>query len=156
MKLISMTEFVLEISGKPIQGQWDDVDRYHKIVKYANFLKQPLTLGMFVPCDEDGNVLEEPKLVPVKEYIDREPDEDYVPDLEQYQQAKDRVMFEGEWKHSVDDRYTYMNWCRNDKKDITVHMHSCKTIEDMLSKKWYKSLKLTPTALKQIGLKDNG
>ena len=38
-KLISMTDYVLE---------------------YANFLKQPLELWMFVPCDEDGSILEEP------------------------------------------------------------------------------------------------
>ena len=33
---------------------------YNKCINYANFLKQPLTLGMFIPCDLDGNVLEEP------------------------------------------------------------------------------------------------
>lgn len=34
---------------------------YTKIVKYSNFLKQPITLGMFVPCSLDGVVLIEPK-----------------------------------------------------------------------------------------------
>ena len=29
-------------------------------INYANFLKQLLKLEMFVPCDEDGNVLEKP------------------------------------------------------------------------------------------------
>ena len=28
-----------------------------EIYNYANFLKQPLELGMFIPCDEDGNVI---------------------------------------------------------------------------------------------------
>ena len=28
--------------------------------RYIDFLKQPLQLGFFVPCDEDGNVLCEP------------------------------------------------------------------------------------------------
>ena len=54
MKLISMTDFVLELETNEHWAQ-----DYTKCVKYANFLKQPLTLGMFVPCDEDGNFLPE-------------------------------------------------------------------------------------------------
>lgn len=50
MKLISMTDFVLQTYEKH-----DD----YKIIAdecllYANFLKQPLTLGIFVPCDDDS------------------------------------------------------------------------------------------------------
>lgn len=30
------------------------------------FLSQPLTLGMFVPCDEEGNVLGKPKMIDSK------------------------------------------------------------------------------------------
>lgn len=60
-KLISMTDFVLEQEKhrhrQPITES--KLTSYDKIVKYANFLKQPLKLEMFVPCDEDGNVLEE-------------------------------------------------------------------------------------------------
>ena len=52
-RLISMTDFVLQnVESKTM--------KLSKIADYANFLKQPLTLGMFVPCDDDGNVLEEP------------------------------------------------------------------------------------------------
>ena len=42
MKLISMTDFVLYKK-----------ESHTQIMKYAKFLKQPLTLGMFVPCDEE-------------------------------------------------------------------------------------------------------
>ena len=59
MRLISMTDFVL-------QRDITDVKQRDSIVKYANFLKQPLKLEIFVPCDEFGNVLEEPK----KEYFE--------------------------------------------------------------------------------------
>lgn len=57
-KLIEMTDYVLE--------QWnragiEELQKYYNIAKYAYFLKQPLTLGDFIPCDENGNVLEEPK-----------------------------------------------------------------------------------------------
>jgi len=49
--LISMTDFVL---SKKYTATGHE--------NYANFLKQPLELWMFIPCDEDGNVLEEPDI----------------------------------------------------------------------------------------------
>ena len=54
MKLISMTDFVLYCSknvGHP--------RTINSIISYAEFLKQPLKLEMFVACDENGNILEE-------------------------------------------------------------------------------------------------
>lgn len=35
---------------------------YKSVTNYANFLKQPLELWMFVPCDENGNYYEKPCL----------------------------------------------------------------------------------------------
>lgn len=70
MKLISMTDFVLNKKASHTQ-----------IVKYAKFLKQPLKLEMFVPCDDNGNVLQDPGLIPSFE-------------LEQYRKAKEKVLFE--------------------------------------------------------------
>ena len=61
-----MTDFVLDINNL-VKKKYDQFTYEHNgqklrlIEKYANFLKQPLTLGMFVPCDADGNVLEEPE-----------------------------------------------------------------------------------------------
>lgn len=86
MKLIKMTDFVLEQKVSHTQ-----------IIKYAKFLKQPLTLGMFVPCDEDGNVLEEP----IDDSDRGRCEYDLLKKLtfkeksEKYQQAKERVLFEG-------------------------------------------------------------
>lgn len=45
MKLISMTDYVLCNSN------------YNKVKNYAHFLQQPLKLEMFVPCDDEGNVM---------------------------------------------------------------------------------------------------
>jgi len=64
MKLISMTDFVLEVEKNSYTQtekyniiEWQKkCEGFDKIVKYANFLKQPLTLGMFVPCDEYDNI----------------------------------------------------------------------------------------------------
>jgi hypothetical protein len=66
-KLISMVDFVLEqskigIEPQSLTAQMESRDaKFNKIVNYANFLKQPLELWMFVPCDLEGNVLEKPK-----------------------------------------------------------------------------------------------
>jgi len=49
MKLISMTDFVLE-SNKKIAQSHSRVDCGNLIFNYAKFLKQPLELWMFVPC----------------------------------------------------------------------------------------------------------
>jgi len=53
---------------------------------FVEFVTQPLTKGMFIPCDEAGNVLEK-SLACLNG--------DNCPICEQYQQAKDRVLFEG-------------------------------------------------------------
>jgi hypothetical protein len=84
-KLISMTDFVLE------QDKDFKPTRTYKelVINYANFLKKPLNLGMFVPCDEEGNVLEEPLHIELYE------EDTYDFDCLQYQQAKYRVFFVG-------------------------------------------------------------
>ena len=53
MKLKSMKDFVLEQE----ESKHDSETSFWRCLKYANFLNQPLELGMFVPCDEDGNVI---------------------------------------------------------------------------------------------------
>ncbi|WNI34673.1 hypothetical protein [Chryseobacterium sp. SG20098] len=66
MKLQSMVEFVLlqkETSTlDTAQIDWYDleVNILSKIRKYALFISRSPTLEMFVPVDQDGNVLEEP------------------------------------------------------------------------------------------------
>jgi hypothetical protein len=94
-KLATMREFTLEMHEKI-----DCVHRFQEVVyKYAKFLGQKPTLGMFVPCDEEGNVLEEPKNF--KEWCVKALNTTYDLDLskyEIYQQALSRVVFEGfEW-----------------------------------------------------------
>lgn len=89
-KLISMTDFVLEQA----KLKNDTYELSHVLIDYANFLKQPLTLGMFVPCDLDGNVLEESSW-----QLEWEKKKVCSINLcvksREYQEAKDRVLFEG-------------------------------------------------------------
>ena len=88
MKLISMTSFVL-------QRDITDIKQRDSIVKYANFLNQPLKLEMFVPCDDEGNILEEPNrwndYLEFPESFDGNKEWD---ELYDYQQAKEKVLFE--------------------------------------------------------------
>lgn len=85
MKLISMTDFVLE----QMEINSFDEDKIKNIWNYAKFLKQPLTLGMFVPCDDDGNVLEEPLHIELYE------GDTYDLDCKFYKQAQSKVLFNG-------------------------------------------------------------
>lgn len=80
--LMPMTDFVLEEAEKT-QFK-DDCEFAYSVRKYANFVKQPLKKGMFVPCDDNDNVLEEPNK---STHTDKE--------CEQYKQAKEKVIFEG-------------------------------------------------------------
>lgn len=86
MKLISMTDFVLDqekvIPSELNTNPMSDCDRLfvRRVIGYGRFLKQPLKLEMFVPCDDKGNVLENP-ICQVE--------------LEQYRKAKEKVLFEG-------------------------------------------------------------
>ena len=99
MKLISMTDFVLGQEQPTYLEKEEFEDVYYKIHNYAKFLKQPLTLSMFVPCDDEGNVLEEPKYWN-KKYNDDIPESELIL-CEEYRQAKERVVFEG-----FEDRYS--------------------------------------------------
>ena len=88
-----MSEFVLKAS----KIHKSDMGYVGIITKFcADFITQPLTKGMFIPCSEDGEVLEEPKNY--DKWVRREQNTPYNANLflyEQYQQAKDRVLFEG-------------------------------------------------------------
>src|SRR5690606_1777432 len=113
MKLISMTDFVLLISKQTTNEGNLLVRNFNKIKNYANFLKQPLKLEMFVPCDEDGSILEHPI------YTTNHSDECYCKGCEeetkrcsdlqdQYQKAKEKVFFEG-FVYTDSQKYSYLN-----------------------------------------------
>lgn len=149
-KLISMTDFVLE-QGNPSNTDSQFAD---KVMGYANFIKKPLKLEMFVPCDEDGYVLEEPidSIGGVELYSER------------YKQAKEKVLFEGfeffdNHKNCLNNMLgDYGIFKYGDGFGITTHQkgkgyHSyfCTiTIEDLI--RIEKGISLTPNAIKQLGL----
>lgn len=139
-----MTDFVLESAEQP----YIDGSKYKDVISYAKFLKQPLKLGMFVPCDEDGNVLEEPEYY--KDYFlsnDKFGNLPYVhsnewfEDCDQYSKSEDLVLF-------------YGIFICNTKKgisDFSKWLESIGNIESLLHIPNI-NISLTQSALKQIGL----
>jgi hypothetical protein len=139
-KLIGMTDFVLEQKQTPTfdtdQGDWYylEVDKLDKIRRYASFLKQPLTLGMFVPVDEKGSVIEEPDI----------DDNEYF-NWTDYNYALERCLFEGNFiARKVKDYYVLSY----DDDMFWLSWNELRIIESIVDYEF----ELTPTALKQLGL----
>jgi hypothetical protein len=136
MKLISMTDFVLDKQ----RFKEDSDTAIFKATSYAIFLKQPLKLEMFVPCDDEGNALEEPKGTNLESSF-FEMQIDY--NLEnKYQQAKEKVLFE-EFQYCEKS-----NTVRNQVFIFSKQMIKEFTIEDLVK----YDLTLTQSAIKKLGL----
>ena len=101
MKLISLSDYVLQL--------WDDKLMSEigiRAINYAQFLKQKIKLEMFVPCDENGNVLEEPEkygwLQNVGSRNSYATEQECI-DCETFHLAKQNVLFEGFFVKKNDD-----------------------------------------------------
>ena len=128
-----MTDFVLRINEieKEIDQFFDSwrMKQLRIIENYAKFLKQPLKLEMFVPCDDDGNILENPD-----ETIYKEKDKEcYGWDMIDYEKAKEKVLFENP---SI--------------REINYFINHFQKIEDLFHSRGGKTLKLSQTTLDSI------
>lgn len=152
MELVKCSDYVVSM-GKTSKDELSDDDCFKMMFGYANFLKRPLELGMFIPCDLEENVLEEPESWDM--YLSHDGNEKEIGGLKkeviQYQQAKERVLFEG-----VTVNYDKVN---NGEKAFIIYLKDIvicsyykdvnfrfKTIEDLTS----LGLTLTQTAIKTI------
>lgn len=157
-----MTDFVLKIEKETpyfakqlnlgtAEAFRDYENMFNKVINYANFLKQPLELWMFVPCDKDGNVLEEPIHI-FSDYPQKEKSKMYQSNILtiEYQKAKNRVLFEGFKVHDLNGRFSI------ETENGTVITYSfvlgrfiyVSTIESGSN----AELQLTQEALNQIGI----
>ena len=134
MKLISMTVFVLEQSKRIMNVEITHLESHNQIVNYANFLKQPLKLEMFVPCDDNGNVLED--------IIGHGMIHNYSEKLKQYEQAKDKVLFDGFDIYSNGDLHNAFVTFESSRLEIM-------NVENLITDFQY-SFYLTPNAIKRI------
>jgi hypothetical protein len=162
MKLISMIAFVKEQGniGTEVQSishqQLDRAIRFDLIQKYADFLLKDVKKGMFVPCDEFDNILEEPLAYNFKSI------ELFTNYNIKYQEAKKRVLFEGFTIQNVweDCKPTYSKAITNhisypfffNKKKKKWHFdyfEPCSVLADIVESSYFE---LNETALKEIGL----
>jgi len=139
-----MTDFVFHKRRTMVDEGLPVDDCLQQIFNYANFLKQLLTLGMFVPCSASGEIL---KLPIFEDYTDctiEQNMEDFLYNLGLYNDAKDRVLFEGE--HGL-----YDDWCLQLEDGTLIEnvkkLHKM-TIEDLT----FHELTLTESAIKQLGI----
>ena len=134
--LQSMTDFVLEIKVKSNKSSdFSFMMDYSKIFNYAEFLIQPLQLGMFVPCDENGNVLDPSDVF-------KSCEKGFL-----YGKAKERVLFKGFEYIKTDHNFYIFNKAELIRLDQS-HFHGTVTIEYISA----KNVELTESAIKQIGL----
>ena len=131
--LIPMTDFVNNVGNMENYPSHENALSW--IYNYATFLKLPLKLEMFVPCDEGGNVFEKPsdeELEKFKglEYGSFDCNYTYIFD---YNLAKEKVLFE----HKL----------QFDLGVIRHHISQGRNIEYFAN---FGSMQLTKTALNAI------
>lgn len=142
MKLISMTDFV------SLNEMINYSDYWFRVItlNYAKFLSQPLTLGMFIPC-VDGVPIEEPIQTEKNEFggafASIEEQAELYSLMEQYQQAKEKVLFEG---FEINGKYLESNLIALSIESIK---HEKYTVEEVLN---YGNPTLTQSAIKQLGI----
>lgn len=146
--LIPMIDFVLEQRKNRNQTVPECLN---SIFGYADFLKQPLKLEMFVPCDEYGNVLESPYLegvfhshskLPVK--LSRVTDKD----VEKYEKAKEKVLFDVNFRLIRNRTHYFIIEDSNGVYLRTLKFKTLNTIESVL--RFSVEVKLTQSAMKNI------
>lgn len=107
---------------------------------YDDFLEQPLKLEMFVPCDEDGNVIS-------KFYSEKENTKNltFSQLSNQYQIAETKVLFEG---FEITDETEFLI----SKYGFSLYFNQIEdfNVEQLLT--WSNEIQLTENAIKQIGL----
>jgi len=148
-KLIPMVDFVLQ----------QDIEM-NDIYAYAVFLKQPINLSMFVPCDEDGNVLEEPDPISIGKCISKKLriyQAIYdIKEADKYLSFKSKILFEGFQCVGYDDSYVELElkneniWVTTAKYEFEAtdnngHEINIKTINDLFEYCYSKGVELKIT-----------
>lgn len=130
-KLLSTTEFVLAEFDKLKKGFEPN---YAEIYNHANLMQQKPTLGHFVPCDEDGNVLRDPKNCLLKN----------CPSITctKYRKAENRILFDGWtllWQSDSNDDFVITEKNNNQLQfriwrdnEVSINGTIINTIEDLV------------------------
>lgn len=143
MKLTSMIAYVDSLDEPIIASKViiEAAKRFQSCCKYKDFLKQPLELGFFIPCGKDGEPLEEPKELC---NCSRENCK-YRKAEKEYQQAQERVLFEG-FKFGDVSGFKNSNTLVIQKDGNQLIAHDKVIVENLIT---FKPT-LTPNAIKMI------
>ena len=91
-----MTDFVLKQDNLVRKQKIDSIFFTMNVTDYALFLKQPLTLSMFIPTDSEGNVLENPQNYDIWLMLHKSKGSTIgFTGHEIYKGAKEKVLFKG-------------------------------------------------------------
>jgi len=162
--LIPAVDFILQECEK---SELNSITINANLRRYAEFLKQPLKKGFFVPCDETGLLLEEKHRPNINDYRNHEGGniELYNFNMNEYRKynaAKNRVLFDG-WKLIDPKKRMGHIIVYSDDFEINLTTLSCgqyiedgyldgqltgNTIEAIAN--LFRGIPLTPTAIKQI------
>lgn len=137
MKLIPMTDFVRKSFEKVKKTDKEILFEYISICRYQEFLKQPLELGMFIPC------------------VDNEPFNYTIHgNKEQYDKAKDKVLFDGFMYKSTfsEKQNTLYEYVTNLHHTFSFSQIKNHTIELLTHFQGKFGIELTEYGLKQTGL----
>ena len=143
-----MIDFVIYQYEKILNEEINHLDYAFNTCIYARFLKKPLKLGYFIPCDENDVALEEPKHYDLwkKHGSFTQYGESIVSECSKFHEAQQRVLFEWFEYDGLYIEYKVNNLNRFFKDELRKG-----TIEDLLIQIDDK-IKLTETAKKEIGL----
>lgn len=152
MKLLSMTDFIEksrdEMTSKSPLNFSDTKKYFDRIFNYSDFLKQPLELWMFVPCDENGNTLESPYkdnfIQSNGSWINKGSWNQYSRELDEYVKAKERILFK-DFEPCITNNVQSVH---SNSRDVHFQLIEKKSIESIATGR----IELTETAIKQIGL----
>lgn len=142
-ELIPLSQYILLYSAR----EWSAVKRLSSIIGYAEFLIQPLKLGFFIPCDENGNILKEPI---ESDYNLGDIHSGYFHQkCKEFRAAKDKVLFMGFQQYDDNDCAVFTG----DDEMIYVDDEFCEnmTIEKFMTT-ITSTLKLTESAIKKYYL----
>jgi hypothetical protein len=158
-RLTPMTDFVIEYYSH--EG-YADLQTLKLMNNYANFLKKPLTLGMFVPVDQKGTILKEPKNYTSWKSLEHnrkkaDPNNIGSASFEEYklyQKAEQKCLFEG-FKIAYNG-YSVVRITASYNESIELSFNKNERLfqkfKDVESLTFFDEIYLNDTALKKLGL----
>lgn len=157
-KLIPMTDFVIEYYSH--EG-YADLQTLKLMNNYANFLREPLTLELFVPVGQTGNILKEPKNYTSWKSLEHNRKEPYDPEssiasdeYRLYQEAEQKCLFEG-FKIAYNGySVVRITAVYNEAIELSFNKNErmFQKFKDVESLTYFDEIYLNETALKKLGL----